>query len=262
MRLQIWLLLAASILAVSHSASAQDFPKAGVLLGASKSLCAPTPTTITALNHSPAPDAVYSGNNLVQPAGKAEAMAGQWVVVRGRVLDSRCVPVANALVELWQADGQGRYVEFSRRLLAHPQPVFTGSGRTSTNNLGQFEFVTLFPDPARDTTIPAKAKPKKIKKNKKKKAKKAEPVVETPPVPENEFRAPVLHFKVKQNDFKPFATEVFFENDQRNENDRIYRALSANEKEQLSLRVISNDNTALETRIDIVLPGAVPFIKY
>jgi protocatechuate 3,4-dioxygenase, alpha subunit len=74
--------------------------------------------------------------------------AGERIVVEGRVIDGDGAPVADACLELWQANAAGRY--------AHPDDArtdkpldqnFHGFGRVSTNADGGFRFTTIRPGP-------------------------------------------------------------------------------------------------------------------
>jgi len=75
----------------------------------------------------------------------AKGVAGERVSIRGRVTDADGKPVNDAAVEIWQANGQGRY--------AHPEdkqdkPLdknFRGYGRSLTNDKGAFRFNTIKP---------------------------------------------------------------------------------------------------------------------
>jgi protocatechuate 3,4-dioxygenase alpha subunit len=71
---------------------------------------------------------------------------GERIAVTGQVRDGDGVPVADACLELWQANAAGRY--------AHPDddrpdkpldPNFRGFGRVSTDAEGRFRFVTIRP---------------------------------------------------------------------------------------------------------------------
>jgi len=73
---------------------------------------------------------------------------GRHIVVEGRVLDGDGVPVTDALIEIWQADPNGKY--------AHPDdlddmkgksrtPGFRGFARVPSNDDGFFRFTTVKP---------------------------------------------------------------------------------------------------------------------
>ena len=69
---------------------------------------------------------------------------GERIVVAGRVLDEDGRPVRGTLVELWQCNGAGRYLQLDN----HPAPLdpnFTGAGRTITDDGGNYRFVTIKP---------------------------------------------------------------------------------------------------------------------
>ena len=70
---------------------------------------------------------------------------GQRIVVGGRVLDGDGRPLRGQLVEIWQANGAGRYVH---KVDTHPAPLdpnFTGAGRCLTDDEGRYRFVTIQP---------------------------------------------------------------------------------------------------------------------
>ena len=70
---------------------------------------------------------------------------GERIVVVGRVLDANARPVANTLVEIWQANAAGRYPHKSDNHNAPMDPNFTGCGRTMTDSEGRYRFVTIRP---------------------------------------------------------------------------------------------------------------------
>jgi len=79
-------------------------------------------------------------DNLVAPG-----VAGDPISIEGRVTDGDGVPVSDAVVEIWQANANGRY--------AHPQDTgnapleqsWQGFGRVPTDNDGRFRFTTIKP---------------------------------------------------------------------------------------------------------------------
>jgi protocatechuate 3,4-dioxygenase beta subunit len=70
---------------------------------------------------------------------------GERIIISGRVLDSGGRPIANTLVEVWQANSAGRYAHDVDRHLAPLDPNFTGAGRCLTDAGGKYTFVTIKP---------------------------------------------------------------------------------------------------------------------
>lgn len=70
---------------------------------------------------------------------------GERIVVSGKVLDGEGRPVPDALLEIWQANAEGKY--------SHPDDAeekaavrgFSGFGRVQTNEDGSFRFATIKP---------------------------------------------------------------------------------------------------------------------
>ena len=62
-------------------------------------------------------------------------MAGTRLLLSGTVVTTACRPVARALVDLWQADGEGAYDNVGFRLRGH---VFT-------DDQGRYRFDTVMP---------------------------------------------------------------------------------------------------------------------
>ena len=70
---------------------------------------------------------------------------GQRIIITGRVLDSDGRPMPNTLVEIWQANAAGRYVDPGDDHPAPLDPNFTGAGRCLTDADGRYRFVTVQP---------------------------------------------------------------------------------------------------------------------
>jgi protocatechuate 3,4-dioxygenase beta subunit len=70
---------------------------------------------------------------------------GERILVHGRVLDARGLPVRKSLVEVWQANAAGRYAHAVDRHPAPLDPNFTGAGRALTDDEGRYRFVTVKP---------------------------------------------------------------------------------------------------------------------
>jgi protocatechuate 3,4-dioxygenase alpha subunit len=67
------------------------------------------------------------------------ATPGERLRIEGTVYDGLQQPVPDALVEVWQADAQGRYAQRS------PAPGFSGFGRCASDEVGRFFFETIRP---------------------------------------------------------------------------------------------------------------------
>lgn len=73
--------------------------------------------------------------------------AGERIEVQGHVLDGSGAPVADALVEIWQADSSGFYNSPSE-MRGEADPNFAGWGRCATNGeTGAYSFSTIKPGP-------------------------------------------------------------------------------------------------------------------
>ncbi|MBC7415772.1 MAG: protocatechuate 3,4-dioxygenase subunit alpha [Herminiimonas sp.] len=78
-------------------------------------------------------------------AAAGASLAGERIVIEGCVTDGTGGTVPDGLIEIWQANAQGRY--------AHPDDTralpldagFTGFGRVATDEQGRFRFVTIKP---------------------------------------------------------------------------------------------------------------------
>lgn len=138
----------------------------------------------------PGADLIHHTNNLRRPTGIAINAVGDRIYFTGKLVDSGCVPIQDALVEIWQADNSGLYsYGIGNRKLSTDQS-FLGTGRTETDNEGNFQFLTVFPG-------------------------------------FYENRAPHINFRITHPDFNETTGEVFFEYHPRNGKDPYYKRLAA-----------------------------------
>jgi len=72
-------------------------------------------------------------------------VAGERVTIVGRVLDGDGKPVPDAVIEIWQANADGKYAHPEDTQSKPPQRGFLGYGRVPTNDHGEFRFVTVKP---------------------------------------------------------------------------------------------------------------------
>jgi protocatechuate 3,4-dioxygenase alpha subunit len=75
----------------------------------------------------------------------APGMEGERIRIEGRVLDGERAPVPDAMVEIWQANGHGRYDHPSDTRDLPLDPAFIGFGRAGTDDEGRFWFETIKP---------------------------------------------------------------------------------------------------------------------
>lgn len=198
-------------------------------------VCAPTAQVKT--QNYPGAAAVVTSNNLLLPAGKAVEASGQKIIIAGRVLDTRCAPVQEAVVELWQNSPTGRWLLAGREDLATPNAVFAGAGRTYTDSEGRFSFVTAFPAPLTY----------KATRNKR---------------TYTLTRAPFVNIKITANQMPALSTALFFSDDVRNDKDEVYGKLSSKARGDVTVRMREDDAGDLVGDIELVLSGKSPYRTY
>ncbi len=72
-------------------------------------------------------------------------VAGERIRIEGRVLDGEGAPVPDALIEIWQANSDGRYNHPDDGRDLPLDAAFTGYGRTGTDADGRYWFETIKP---------------------------------------------------------------------------------------------------------------------
>ena len=88
--------------------------------------------------------------SLVRSAGEKLAQResrGERIAIVGRVLDGDGAPVEDAIVEIWQANADGRYDHPDDHQEKLIDPHFHGFGRAATDQDGSFRFDTIKPGP-------------------------------------------------------------------------------------------------------------------
>lgn len=109
-----------------------------------------TVTKTTTNDYEPA--VFEKSNNLLRKTGQESIISGDRIVIYGKVLDQNCLPVSDAKVYIWQVNGQGKYPYEPLRNIAKNHLIdidkhssFTGNGIATTNNQGEFIFITIKP---------------------------------------------------------------------------------------------------------------------
>ena len=168
-------------------------------------------------------------NNLRRKQGSAEFAKGDFISVIGRVLDSNCVPVVGAVVEIWHANAEG-INQFENQDHNKMDANFLGSGTAITDNLGNFSFLTIFPGAT-------------------------------------EEHAPHFNLHVRHADFMPMETIMYFENQQLNVTDSILNNEIEESKRYLLVakgeKINKNSlEEGIKYRFDITLEGKNKYLTY
>jgi protocatechuate 3,4-dioxygenase alpha subunit len=148
---------------------------------------------------------------------------GERIAIVGRVLDGDGAPVDDAMVEIWQANADGRYdhPDDTQEKLIDPQ--FHGFGRAATDQHGAFRFETIKPGPA--------------------------------PGVGNVLQAPHINVSVfARGLLKRLTTRIYFPDEPSNDADVVLNAVPNARRATLIARVEST-TPQLALRFDIVLQG-------
>jgi len=116
--------------------------------------------------------------------GHTEVAKGEQIYVHGRVLDTNGEPLANARVDIWQANAAGRYRHANDPNPAELDPHFQGWGIVQTNAEGYYRFKTIKPG-----------------------------AYSLEPMGENGWRAQHIHYKVSHANQKSITTQLYFPGD-------------------------------------------------
>jgi protocatechuate 3,4-dioxygenase beta subunit len=170
--------------------------------------CSPTPRQTTGPFY-PLHDQAEVDLDLTHVSGHDAPAAGEVILVRGRVLDADCRPVEGALVEIWQADSNGRYSHPADPNPARRDPNFQGWGRMVTDAEGRYGFRTIKPA--------------------------AYPLafLEGRPDERAGYRTPHIHFRVSKRGRSGFATQMYFAGEALNDSDILLNRVPDAERQKL-----------------------------
>lgn len=162
-------------------------------------------------------------NDLIIVNDNITPAIGDITHLSGKLLDANGEPLRNAIVEIWQVDGNGHYLH-TRSHSEKSDANFQGFGRFLTGSTGEYYFRTVKPVP-----YPG--------------------------------RTPHIHFKVKQKGADEFTTQCYIKGHSENESDGVYRGIrdkKARESVTIDFTPIKDSKTNdLEAKFDIVL-GVTP----
>jgi len=162
--------------------------------------------------------------DLTQIQGNTEPASGEFIHVRGRVLDMNGDVIKNTFVEIWQANAVGRYRHYKDPSKAEMDPNFQGWGQAYTDSDGRYGFKTILPGAY--------------------------------PAGPGWTRPPHIHFKVTKQKYYPLITQMYFPDHDLNLNDRILQNLSKADQDMvISTRQLTDDEEPIFI-FDIVLRRA------
>lgn len=178
--------------------------------------CAATPTQTSGPFY-PVHQQVDVDVDLTRLAGHDDSATGEVIRVRGRVLDEACNPVVNALVDLWQADANGRYSHPADANPARRDPNFQGWGQAVTDAEGRYAFRTIKP-----AAYPLE-------------------FVDGRPDERMGYRTPHIHFRVSRRGYRELTTQMYFEGEPLNETDIVLKATPRQDWPRLVLKPTKSD---------------------
>ena len=149
-------------------------------------------------------------------------VSGERVTIAGRVLDGDGVAVPDALLEIWQANSDGKYAHPEDQRHAKLETDFIGFGRVPTNDAGEFRFTT--------------AKPGSV------------------PGPNGLMQAPHLVVSVFMRGLlKRLVTRIYFPDEPADANDFILNLVEASRRQTL---IAQRTPTPYELEWNVILQGA------
>jgi protocatechuate 3,4-dioxygenase beta subunit len=111
-------------------------------------LCTPSKPAIN--NYEP--EKFPNTNNLLRNSGEQPLTCGTKIVIRGKLVDKNCVPISDAKISIWQKACDGKYPFKPMRNIYNKNLInlkssstFLGAGSTTTDNKGEFYFITTIP---------------------------------------------------------------------------------------------------------------------
>ena len=137
-------------------------------------------------------------SDLTYVDGRSARAKGQVVYIQGKAMDAACLPVAGALVEIWQACSSGKYSHPGDTNPAPLDPDFQYYGKCLTDDKGAYLFKTILPG-----AYPADV---------------------------DWIRPPHIHFKVHKLGYHELTTQMYFEGNEHNDRDKILQAIPASER--------------------------------
>lgn len=154
----------------------------------------------------------------------ADGDAGAPIVITGSVLDGDRVPVSDAMLEVWQPDGRGRFRHPADPRASDVPSSFVGFGRVATGDDGSFRLSTAMPG--------------------------------TVPGVDGQVQAPHLNVHVfARGLLDQLWTRIYFEHHPVNDDDPLLAQVPTDRRATLVARADGTEDDAARYRFDVVLQG-------
>jgi protocatechuate 3,4-dioxygenase beta subunit len=168
------------------------------------------------------PEKFNTTNNLIQKTGSFYAAFGEVLFVQGTIVDSFDLPISGAIVEIWQTNSAGKYQTLLDSKSDLVDKNFNMSGRATTDNLGNYFFITIVPGFYLN-------------------------------------RSPHINFNIYHEKFGKLGTEMYFENHPRNQLDYQYLSYDQEDRDLLTATVrltnIFNSKSTKIATFNIIMQG-------
>ena len=99
------------------------------------------------------PQQFNNTNNALRSVGKAPHFDGEPIIIKGIIRGKDCKPIANAKIQMWQANSHGKYPYKPLKSSINKDLIeisnvdsFVGSAEAYSNNFGEFTFISVYPD--------------------------------------------------------------------------------------------------------------------
>ena len=162
-------------------------------------------------------------NHLASPG-----VSGERVEIAGCILDGDGKPVPDGILEIWQANSNGKYAHLDDPQGKPIEPGFTGYGRVPTDDEGRFRFATI--------------KPGRV------------------PGPDGELQAPHLALSVfTRGLLKRLITRIYFPDEPSNDDDFALNLVDPARRETLVAKKADGRAGALEWNVILQGPGETVF---
>ena len=149
--------------------------------------------------------------------------------LQGNISDSFGTPISGAVIEIWQTNAAGKYHTLLDSSSEYIDKYFNMSGRTVSDNLGNYNFITIMPG-------------------------------------SNIGRAPHINMNIYHQRFGKLETEIYFEKHPYNKSDYQYLAYSEEERKQLTAEVNYSDpynvNSIKVCTFNVVMRGIQQYKKF